>query len=83
MDFPLPAWLGAFAGTLAAVALCIPVNRAVEQRMRARQGPIALGNRTEFEDRLSMVRRVILGCAIAVVGTLGFWIGTVIGGMRG
>ncbi len=51
--------------------------------MRARQGPIALGNRMEFEDRLSMVRRVILGCAIAVVTTLGFWIGTVIGGMRG
>jgi hypothetical protein len=51
--------------------------------MRLHQGPIAAEKRGELEDRLSLVRRAILGCAIAILSTLGFWAGTVFGGMRG
>jgi hypothetical protein len=80
MDYSLPAWLGALAGTLLAVAVYVPAIRIVEQRMRHRQGPLALGKRTEFEDRLSFMRRIILGLTVAVLSTVGYWIGDVIGG---
>jgi hypothetical protein len=80
MEYSLPAWIGALAGTVIAVAIYIPAIRAVERHMRAQTGPMPLERRAEFEGRLSVVRRLILGVDIAILATLGYWIGNAIGG---
>jgi len=80
MDYSLPAWLGALAGTLLAVAIYLPAIRVMERRLRARIGPTTLEAREEFESRLSIIRRVILGIDIAILAALGYWIGNAIGG---
>ena len=80
MEYSLPAWLGGLAGTVVAVAIYGgPAIRAVERRLRAQRGPTTLQQRAEFERRLSVVRRLILGIDIAICATLGYWIGGAIG----
>ena len=80
MEFSLAAWLGGLAGTIVAVAACVPVIRIVERRLRAQSGPKTLEQRAAFEDRLSVTRRLILGSGIAILATLGYWIGEAVGG---
>jgi len=80
MEYSLPAWLGSLAGTILAVALYVPAIRVVERRLRARSGPKTLGQRAAFEDKLSIMRRVILALDIAILATLGYWIGNAVGG---
>jgi hypothetical protein len=75
MEFSLPAWLGGLAGTIVAVAAYVPVIRIVERRLRAQSVPQTLEQRAVFEERLSIVRRMILGVDIAILATLGYWIG--------
>jgi hypothetical protein len=80
MDFSLPAWLGALAGTIAAVGIYVPVIPAIERHLRARTGPQTLEQRAVFDDKLSVIRRLILGTGIAILATAGYWIGNAIGG---
>ena len=42
MEFSLPAWLGALAGTIVAVAVYLPAIRVVERRLRRQSGPKTL-----------------------------------------
>ncbi len=79
-NYSLPAWLGALAGTIVAVAIYVPAIRVVERQLRAQSGPQTLEQRAAFEDKLSIVRRLILGVDIAILATLGYWIGNAIGG---
>ncbi len=79
MDYSLPAWLGGLAGMIVAVAIYIPAIRVVERRLRAQRGPQTLEQRSAFEDKLSVVRRLILGTDIAILAVLGYWIGNTIG----
>jgi hypothetical protein len=83
MDLPLPAWLGALAGMVAGALLCHPLIRMVGQRLRARQGPQTLQARAAFDTRLSILRRLILGCVIAILAVLGYWLGVAYTGTRG
>jgi hypothetical protein len=83
MEFSLPAWLGGLAGTIVAVAIYVPAIRVIERNMRAQSGPQTLEQRTAFSDKLSVMRRVILGADIAMLATAGYWLGKTIGGMRG
>jgi hypothetical protein len=80
MEYSLPAWLGGLAGTIVAVALYVPAIRILERRMRAQRGPQTLEQRAAFEARLSVTRRMILAIAIAVLATLGYWLGRAAGG---
>ncbi len=81
MEFSLPAWLGGLAGTIVAVAIYFPGIRIIERRLRAQSAPPATpARRTAFEDRLSVTRRIILGADVALFATLGYWIGSAIGG---
>jgi hypothetical protein len=79
MEFSMPAWLGALAGTIVAVAIYVPAIRRIEAHMRAQAGLLAGEQRTAFEEKLSLARRAILGAAIAILATLGYWIGTALG----
>ena len=48
--------------------------------MRAQSGPLTLEQRAEHESKISVARRLILGVDIAILATLGYWIGKAIGG---
>jgi hypothetical protein len=83
MEYSPSAWLGALAGMILAVALYVPGIRVVERHMRAQSGPATLEERAAREDRLSVLRRLILGLDIAILATLGYWIGNAIGAPGG
>jgi len=82
MEYSLPAWLGGLFGTIIAVAIYVPGIRIVERRLRAQSGPHTLERRSAFEDRLSVIRRMILGADIAILAVVGYWIGNMFGGAR-
>jgi hypothetical protein len=82
MDYSMPAWFGGLVGTVVAVAIYVPGIRFVERRLRAQRGPQTLEQRRAFEDRLSVIRRIILGAAIVLLAIAGYWIGTMLGGTR-
>jgi hypothetical protein len=75
MEFSVPAWLGGLAGTIVAVAIYVPGIRAFEAHLRVQSGPKTLEQRTAFEEKLSLMRRIILGLDIAILATAGYWIG--------
>ena len=82
MDYSLPAWLGALVGTVIAVAIYVPGIRLFERHMRAQSASAATTEqRVEFEEKLSIMRRSILGVDIAILAALGYWIGNAIGGL--
>ena len=83
MELSLPAWLGALCGMIVAAAIYVPGIRIVERRLRAASAPETLEQRSAFEDKLSVMRRVLLGLAIAVLAVAGYWIGNMLGGTLG
>jgi hypothetical protein len=84
MEYSLPAWLGGLVGTVLAVAVYVPAIRVIEQHLRAQHIVQTAAEREAFDERLSIMRRVILGLDIAICATLGYWIGNALGGgMRG
>jgi hypothetical protein len=80
MEFSLPAWLGGLAGTIVAVAIYVPAIRVVERRLRAGRGPQTIEQRAAFEEKLSVMRRLILGADIAILAVAGYWIGKILHG---
>jgi NADH-quinone oxidoreductase subunit I len=67
MEFSLPAWLGALCGMIVAAAIYVPAIRIVERRLRKSSGVEGAGQRAAFEDKLSVVRRLILACDVALL----------------
>jgi hypothetical protein len=83
MELSLPAWLGALCGMIVAAAIYVPGIRILERRLRAANVPETHEQRSAFEDRLSVMRRLLLGLDIAVLAVAGYWIGNTLGGMLG
>lgn len=79
MEYSPTAWLGALGGMIVAVALYVPGIRFFERHVRAQRGPVTPEQRAAYEERLSVLRRVILGLDIAILATLGYWLGKAIG----
>jgi hypothetical protein len=75
MDYSLPAWLGGLVGAIVAVGIYVPGIRVIERHLRVQRGPVTLQDRAAFEDKLSIARRAILGVDIAILATIGYWIG--------
>ena len=80
MDYSLPAWIGGLAGMIVAFVIYVPAIRAIERTVRAKLPSETPQERAEFEGKLSVMRRVILGFGIAVGAIIGYWIGNAIGG---
>ena len=80
MEFSLPAWLGALCGMIVAAAIYGPGIRIIERRLRIASPLTTAAERSAFEDRLSLMRRVILAFDVGVLAVLGYWIGDIIGG---
>jgi hypothetical protein len=82
MEYSLPAWLGALAGTVVAVLVYVPAIRVIERSFRTQAGPQTLEQRAAFAEKFSIARRLILAADIAILATVGYWIGHAIGGSR-
>ena len=80
MEYSLPAWLGALVGAVIAVVLYVPAIRLVDRHLRAQGAPAEAEQREDFESRIALVRRSILGIGIAILATLGYWVGKALGG---
>ena len=80
MEYSLPAWLGALVGAAIAVVLYVPAIRIVDRHLRAQGAPAAAEQREDYESRIALVRRSILGVDVAILATLGYWIGNALGG---
>ena len=83
MDYSLPAWIGALIGTIIAVIIYVPGIRVFERQQRAQSGPMTLEQRQAFEDKLSVMRRLILGADIAILAAAGYWLGAALSAVRG
>ena len=82
MEYSLPAWLGALAGTVIAVAIYVPAIRVITRRVQAQAGAQTPEQRTAFEEKFSIARRLILAVDVALFATAGYWIGLALGGPR-
>jgi hypothetical protein len=80
MELSLPAWLGALCGMIVAAAIYIPGIRLVERRLRKLSNANTLEQRGALEDKLSVVRRLILAFDVAILAAAGYWIGNMFGG---
>ena len=79
MEFSLPAWLGALAGMIVAAAIYVPGIRLVERHLRGSSDAKGPEQRAALEDKLSVVRRLILAFDIAILAAAGYWIGNMFG----
>jgi hypothetical protein len=80
MELSLPAWLGALCGMIVAAAIYVPGIRLVERHLRSLSDAKTPEQRGAFEDKLSVVRRLILAFDVAILAAAGYWIGTMVGG---
>jgi hypothetical protein len=83
MELSLPAWLGALCGMIVAAAIYVPAIRLVERQLRGSSDCKTPAQRGAFEDKLSVVRRLILAFDVAILAAAGYWIGNMFGGARG
>ncbi|MEA2877406.1 MAG: hypothetical protein QOF14_2602 [Hyphomicrobiales bacterium] len=75
MELSLAGFLSAIAGTAIAVANYVVVVPFVEQRLRALDKSETAAEREEFESKISVMRRLVLGIDIFTFGGLGYWLG--------
>jgi hypothetical protein len=79
VELSLPAWIGALVGMIVAAALYGPGIRIVERQLRGSSDAETPMDRDAFESRLSVVRRLILAIAVAILAAIGYWIGNMFG----
>ena len=79
MELSLPAWLGALVGMIVAAAIYGPGIRLVERQLRGSSDAKTPTERRAFENRLSVVRRLILAFDVAILAAAGYWIGNMFG----
>jgi hypothetical protein len=82
MELSLPAWLGALCGMIVAAAIYVPGIRLVERHLRGSSDAKTPEQRDAFENKLSVVRRLILAFDVAILAAAGYWIGNMFGGAR-
>ena len=75
MLISLGGFLGAIAGTIIGVVNYVMVVPFVEQRLRALDKSATAAERQEFEGKISVMRRLILGIDVFTFGGLGYWLG--------
>jgi hypothetical protein len=80
MELSLAGLLGALIGTVLGVINFAVIVGFVEGRLRALDKSEPGAEREEFERKISIMRRTILGIDIFVFAGLGYWLGKTIGG---
>jgi hypothetical protein len=80
MAFSLPGLIGAFIGIVLGVMNYAVIVGFTEKRLRALDKSETAEAKAEFERKISLMRRLILGMDIVVFGAIGYWFGSVMGG---
>jgi hypothetical protein len=80
MEFSLPGLIGAFVGTVLGVINYGVLIAVMERRLRALDKSQTREQREDFERKLSLMRRIVLGSDIVVFAGIGYWFGKTIGG---
>ena len=75
MELSLGGLVGAIVGTVIGVVNYAMVVPFVVQRLRALDKSATAAERQEFEGRISVMRRLILGIDVFTFGGLGYWLG--------
>jgi hypothetical protein len=80
MELSLAGLLGAFIGTVLGVINYAVIVGFVERRLRALDTSQTAAEREEFERKISVLRRTVLGIDIVVFAAVGYWFGKTVGG---
>ena len=80
MEFSLAGLIGAMIGTVIGVVNYAVVVGFVEQRLRALDKSQTPDERAEFERKIALMRRIILGLDILAFGGIGYLFGKTVGG---
>ena len=80
MEYSLPGFIGAFVGVIIGVINYVAVISVVQERLRKLDRSQSLEEREEFERKLSLMRRLVLGIDIVAFAAVGYWFGRTVGG---
>jgi hypothetical protein len=80
MELSLAGFVGAVIGTVLGVINFAMVVGFVERRLRALDKSQTAQECEEFERKLSVMRRTILGIDIVAFSAVGYWLGKTLGG---
>ena len=80
MELSPAGFVGAVVGTIIGVINYAAVVAFVESRLRKLDRSQTSAARQEFERKLSLLRRLVLGIDIVVFAALGYWFGRTVGG---
>ncbi len=80
MEFSLPGLVGAAVGIVIGVINYGVFVSFVEKRLRALDKSKTPAERAEFERKISLMRRIVLGIDVVVIGAVGYWFGRTMGG---
>jgi hypothetical protein len=75
VEYSLSGFVGAFIGVVLGVISYMLTGSTIERAMRQNDQSKTPQEREAFEQRLSVIRRVVLGLDIAVFAALGYWLG--------
>jgi hypothetical protein len=73
MEYSLAGLLGAVAGTAIGVANYVMTVPFVQKILRDRDTSKTAAEREAFEQRLSVMRRLILGLDVVIFAAIGYW----------
>ena len=80
MEYSLPGFIGAFVGVVIGVINYAVIISIVQQRLRKLDRSQSSAERDQFERKLSLMRRIVLGIDILAFSALGYWFGRMVGG---
>jgi hypothetical protein len=82
MELTLGGLIGAVIGTVLGAVNYAAIVSYVEKRLRALDTSQTAQEREEFERKVWLMRRIVLGVSIFALGGLGYWFGTSLAGTR-
>jgi hypothetical protein len=75
MVLSVGGWLGAMVGAIVAALCYAMIIPALDRRLRATDRSATPQEREAFEEKLSIVRRTVLGIDMLAFASLGYWFG--------
>jgi hypothetical protein len=80
VEYSLPGFIGAFVGVVLGVINYGVIISIVEARLRKLDRSQTREEKEEFEHKLSLMRRIVLGIDIVAFSAVGYWFGRTVGG---
>jgi hypothetical protein len=75
IEFPVAGFLGAVGGTILAAMVYLAGAVVVLPRLHARIAAMEGSQRQRYEARFCLMRQAVLAADIALLGSIGFWLG--------